>query len=416
MKQQKKASLRSSLNVDCVIVGRGMVGSVLALSLLHHGFSVALIEQKQKQRSTKDPGKAFTLSLGALRQLETLGLGSSVYVEGYPLKKVHVSRIGGHAHLSFVPDEIDEERLGCVIREQNLQNIVTQALESYQKAGSSKLCVFQPDTISEVQWNPSNLKILLASGKRVACCLLIGCDGRFSKIKGSLDTHELLHDYKQHALLFTIQHEAKHEGQAFEHFTPWGACALLPMQEHVSAVVWNLDNQFAKPVIDQPKALLNSLIHHFGWGLGKLKLISKITVYPLSARMPLKILGYRRVILGDAAHAIHPVAGQGLNLGLRDAFFLANKICHARKHGLDYGSATLLEGYQRLRHYDRWLLASFTHSLVKGFQDNLLHRIIPFAWDMGVQAVHVSPRLKRKILLHAAGLDGDSRPLGATVC
>jgi 2-octaprenyl-6-methoxyphenol hydroxylase len=252
---------------------------------------------------------------------------------------------------------------------------------------------------------PSSIRLSLKSGDVLEAALWVGAEGRHSSLKQHVSFGQTRRHYGQHALVFDVAHTEAHGGRAFEHFTPDGPLAFLPLQGKRSAVVWSLSSELALSLKENPEALLHALIQHFGWGLGELTLAGDVSAYPLSLEMPWQTVSPRCLLIGDAAHAIHPVAGQGLNVGLRDVMRLVDHFQKTKERGLDSGSLTVLQAYDQQRKKDRWSMAAVTHALVRGFERPALRRPAAVAWDASVGMIKAFPVLKRRIMRHAMGLD-----------
>lgn len=379
--------------VDVVIIGAGFVGGILALQLLSQGFRVCLVEKKKLKRPSlkESGGRAFALSSGVVEKLKQLSFWDGLDAYASPIKEMQLSRASGGGVLSFSPQSVGLEKVGVVLNEGYLRAHLRKKLLE-KASGDRNFFLVDGDSVTEKSTGLGSVKVFLENGPTFEARLVVNASGRHSSGQGAISW-----DYRQKALVFQVGHTLPHHNVAFEHFAPDGPLAFLPLKGNLSGVVWSLDTKRAEALASQPKILLNSLIQHFGWGLGDLTLSSEILSYPLTLYMPYAVTGHRQVFMGDAAHGIHPVAGQGLNLGLRDAFCLARSCFDLLSVGIDIGSTLALERYARLRGVDRWSMAGLTHLFAKGFQ---LSIAAPF-WDGGTTFLKMLPGLQNKIMRHA---------------
>ena len=239
--------------------------------------------------------------------------------------------------------------------------------------------------------------------KNIFANLLVGADGKFSKVREQANIETITKDYHQTALVFTIKHELSHENYAFEHFMHEGPLAFLPINTHMSAVVWTMSHDKANTI----KGLSNENIcieleKAFGGALGHLEIITKIWSYPLSIVMAKSMARNRVVLIGDAAHGIHPVAGQGLNLGIKDIKDFVKKIGSSFELGLDIGSDSVIRAYGRQRRLDVASISGSSHSIIRLFSNNI--KPVKLLRDTGLRMVNSSPTLKKFFMRKAMGI------------
>lgn len=386
-----------SQQVDLVISGGGPLGCLLAYSLARAGFSLALIERNKPQKIFKGD-RNFAITYASAKTLEKFSLWTELARTAEPIQHILVSQQHGRGTLHYHASEMSVGALGFMVNEKDLKQVLWQAVRK-----EKNIQILTEEEVVQHATDTHTISLELRSKKSLSARLWIGAEGRTSPMRKALCPHALSWAYGQSALSFIVEHTEPHDGRAFEHFTPFGPLAFLPLPRHRSAVVWSLKHQTAKDLLATPKKLLHALIHHFGWGLGHLSLEGDVAHYPLSLLLPWTQAKGRRLIIGDAAHTIHPVAGQGLNLGLRDVFVLTAHLTTLRTLGLDFGFEPYLKTYVKKRRFDHLSMASFTHGLVEGLERKLS---APF-WTLGTSAVKAVPPLKRLITRHAMGLGID---------
>lgn len=383
-------------NLDLLISGSGLIGTSLACALAKTGLRIGLVDPLHPGQKKED-GRLYAISYGSAADLRDWGIWERVEAHVTPIQKIRITQKGGGDGLTYQATDVGVEALGFMVPSLLLQQAVWEQLKTCQD-----ITLLMPDTVKA--WKPDDrgLCVTLESGLAFRTSLLAGAEGRMSRLREAIGGSTLKHPYNQTALVLTVAHSQEHHHIAFEHFTPDGPLAFLPLQGKRSAVVWSLSPARAAALAADPHVLLHALIHHFGWGLGDLRIVSPIQTYPLSLIMPYQTWDVRTVLLGDAAHVIHPLAGQGLNVGLRDVAILSQKIRQAHALGLDIGSITLLEQMGKERRGDHWSMAALTHGLVRLFQwDNpLLNRGVALGF-WGVQ--RFSP-LKKFLTRRAMGV------------
>jgi 2-octaprenyl-6-methoxyphenol hydroxylase len=236
--------------------------------------------------------------------------------------------------------------------------------------------------------------------------LIAACDGRHSPLRRDAAIETIAWDYPQASIVCTVEHALPHRGVAVEHFLPAGPFAILPMTGNRSSIVWTEHAALAPELMALAAApFVVELARRFGDFLGEIAVIGRRWSYPLSLMHARRYAAERLVLVGDAAHVIHPIAGQGLNLGIRDIAALSELIIDARRLGLDIGDSQALEHYQRWRRVDNLILAGVTDGLNRLFSNSFSP--LRLARDMGLAAVDRMPPVKRLLMRHAMGMVGD---------
>ncbi len=384
-KQNKEASFNATRNAtsyDVLIVGGGMVGASLAVALIPLNLKVGLIDAYEfgvaEQPSYDD--RAIALSYGSSLIYKGMGLWDELASKTTPINKIHISDRGhfGAARLSAEQENV--AALGYLAESRILGKLL------YDSLNKSNIELIVPATVSNIEEvddetgdHTSHLKVTLQQGEQrhyLKTKLLVGSDGTQSKVRELSGIGVNRSEYNQAALIANISTEKAHQNQAFERFTETGPIALLPLSDDRCSLVWTHDTSQGSEQLDATLALddeafLKKLGDEFGYRLGRFTKVGKRSSYPLALVTSMQNTAARTVIIGNASHTMHPVAGQGLNLALRDIAVLAELICQYQS--TDLGSEQLLEDYESLRKGDLKTTVRYTDSLVRLFSnDNFL--------------------------------------------
>jgi 2-octaprenyl-6-methoxyphenol hydroxylase len=402
-------------DADVLIAGGGLVGQTLALALDQAGLSVVVADASKPSdtlAATFD-GRAFAIAFASYRMWRALGLGDELDAVAQPIEQIMVTdgrlgegaRRGGPSllHLHFDRAELadHDEPLGLMLEARH----VRLALDAGVRARTS-IKMIQPMSVAAIERDAAGVTATLANGRRVRAPLLVGADGRRSFVRGALGIRTVGWDYKATAIVATIRHEKPHGAVAHEYFLPAGPFAILPLQGERSNIVWAEPRKAAEAVLKMTERdFLAELRRRFGDFLGELSLEGPRFGYPLSLQLAERMVDRRVALAGDAAHGIHPLAGQGLNLGLKDCAALAECVADAVDLGLDAGDVSALERYQRWRRFD-----NVTMALGMEFFDKLFSNDFPplrAARDLGIAAVDAMGPARRFFMRYAGGAAGD---------
>jgi 2-octaprenyl-6-methoxyphenol hydroxylase len=393
---------------DIVIVGGGLNGSALALALAQVGQDVVLVDRMPSEALIADDfdGRGYALALTSQRMLSVLGLWGDLVDHAQPILDIKVSdgRAGEGASPYFVHfdhAEIEEGPMGQMIEDRYLRRALLAAIAAEPRITHLTETVVEDHTVTG-----GEVTAHLNSGTSIVAKLLIGCDGRGSAVARRCGIRRTGWDYKQTALVCAIEHERPHNGTAHQFFMPAGPLAILPLPGNRSSIVWSEERARAEAINALDDAgYLAALRPAFGDFLGEIKLAGGRFSYPLNLTLADRFVDPRVALLGDAAHGIHPLAGQGLNLGLRDVAALAEVLAHAARRGEDIGAINVLQRYQRWRRFDTAELAVATDGINRLFSnDNPLVRSLR---DLGLGVVNAIPSARRGLIRQAAGLTGD---------
>lgn len=393
---------------DALIVGGGLNGPALALALASAGISAVVLDAAPAETRAEPEfdGRAYALSLASRRMLEALGVWPAVADRAQAIERIAVSdgRAGdgpGPFALHFDRNEIDEAAMGAIVEDRWLRAALTGAL-----AATPLVEVLNDARVTAQRVEPGAAEVTLADGRRLRGRLILGCDGRDSGTARRAGIGRIGWDYGQTSLVCAIAHARPHGGVAHQFFMPEGPLAILPLPGDRCSIVWTerRDRAEAIQALD-PDGYLAVLRPRFGDFLGEIGLAGRRHAYPLSLSLAERFVAERVALVGDAAHGVHPVAGQGLNLGFRDVAALAEVLAEARRRGEDIGAAGTLADYQRWRRFDTAALAAATDGVVRLFSnDNPLLRL---GRDLGLGLVDRLPPLRRAMIREAAGITGD---------
>lgn len=394
---------------DIIIAGGGLNGPTLALALAGAGLSVAVVDTRPAQTRTADDfdGRAYALALASQRLLSALGLWAGLAPNSQPILDVKASQGqpgdgAGLFFLHFDSAEIEEGAVGHMLEDRFLYRALLEAMQG-------KVSLLDGLSVTDHEVAPAGVTVTLSDGRALSARLLIGADGRQSSVAGRAGIRRQGHDYGQTALVAAIDHDLPHQGVAQQYFMPTGPLAILPLPGNRSSVVWSETRANAAAISALPDAgFLDVLRPRFGDYLGAIRLAGKRFSYPLSLSLAERYVAPRIVLVGDAAHGVHPLAGQGLNLGLRDVAALAEVLADAARRGEDIGAENVLSRYQGWRRFDATSLALGMDAVNGVFgSDNPL---IAAARGLGMGLVSAVPPLRRGFMRQAAGLSIDPMP------
>ncbi|PZO55788.1 MAG: 2-octaprenyl-6-methoxyphenyl hydroxylase [Alphaproteobacteria bacterium] len=402
-------------DADVILGGGGLVGQTLALALDQAGLSVIVIDAA-KPAETLAPafdGRAFAIAFASYRMWRALGLGDELDQVAQPIEQIMVTdgRLGGRGrqggpsplHLHFDRAELtdSDEPLGLMLEARH----VRMALDRGVKA-RPPIRMIQPMSVTDIARDPAGVTVTLANGETLRAPLLVGADGRRSFVRQAVGIRTIAWDYPVTAIVATIAHEEPHGAVAHEYFLPNGPFAILPLKGNRSNIVWAEPRLAADALLKMNEPdFLAELRLRFGDHLGALALEGPRFGYPLSMQLAERMIDTRVVLAGDSAHGIHPLAGQGLNLGLKDCAALAECIADGVGLGLDPGDVSIIERYQRWRRFDNVSMA-----LGMEFFDKLFSNDIPpiaAARRVGLAAVNAVGPARRFFMKYAGGAAGD---------
>jgi len=391
---------------DMVIGGAGFAGLALAIALrqaLGDSFTVTVADPALASLKSKDP-RASAIAAAARRLFEAIEVWPAVAHEAQPILDMVVtdSKLE-HAirptYLTFGGEVEEGEAFAHMIE----NRLLVDALVDKAKALGIDL---RAGAVTGFDNMPNAIDVDLSGGETISARLLVGADGARSQIReqAGIATHGW--NYDQSAIVCTVAHERDHDGRAEEHFLPAGPFAILPLTGKRSSIVWTETAREAERIVALPDGEFHAeLEKRFGLKLGDLQVVGARRAFPLGLFTARSFIGERLALIGDAAHIIHPIAGQGLNMGLRDVAALAEAVADAARLGLDIGAPDVLERYQRWRRFDTMTMGAATDGLNRLFSNN--SDMLRLARDVGLGLVERMPALKRMFIREAAGFTGE---------
>ncbi len=394
--------------VDVCVVGAGPVGGSLACLLAERGIATAVVDRAAlpPMEHPDFDGRAYAIAAGSRRVLESAGLWARLPFPAGPIRDIRVSdgkvgRPASRLFLHFDSAEANAEAFGWMVEARSLRMALNARM-----AELPQLSVHAPADV-QVNRTAEGCVVRIAGGETFAARLVIAAEGRQSALREQAGIRVTRLPYGQTGIVCAIAHELPHNGTALEHFLPAGPFAQLPMAPtegapHLSAIVWTeRDVQARRLVAMDDAGFTREAARRLGDHLGQIRLLGRRWHYPLGALIAHRWIDTRLALVGDAAHGIHPIAGQGLNLGFRDVAALSELLVEAVTLGEDPGNSALLRRYQAARRPDTMLMLAATDGLDRLFSTN--NPLIRAARDIGIASVHRMPRLKRMFMQKAMG-------------
>jgi 2-octaprenyl-6-methoxyphenol hydroxylase len=395
-------------DADIVIVGGGLNGPALGLALAQGGLRVVVVDARPAAARAEVgfDGRAYALAIASKRLLSVIGVWGLLADRVQPIPKIKASdgvvgRGPAPFFLTFDAAELEEGPMGFMAEDRHLYAAFLGAM------ADAGVTLISGETVVSQEVTAQGVAVTLASGRQISASVLVGCDGRASGVAARAGIGRTGWGYGQTALVTAVAHAADHQGVAQQYFMPSGPLAILPLPGgHLSSIVWSEADAQAKAI----QALsdgdyLEALRPRFGDFLGDISLAGERFTYPLSLTLANSFVVPRVALVGDAAHGVHPIAGQGLNLGLRDVGALAQVLIEAARRGEDIGAVDVLERYQTWRRFDSTALALGMDGVNRLFSND--NPVLRLGRDLGMGLVNAVPGLRRGFMRQAAGLSGE---------
>jgi 2-octaprenyl-6-methoxyphenol hydroxylase len=347
-------------------------------------------------------GRSSAIAYGSHQALNALGLWPEIAAEAEPILEIRVADDNSPLFLHYDHRDLGAAApLGYIVENRVLRRVLVERTRSL-----GSLSLLAPVSVCSVETSPYAAVAVLSDGQRLAAPLIIAADGQHSRRRRAAGIGTVEWRYRQTGIVTTVRHERPHCGIAVEHFLPAGPFAILPMTGNRSSIVWTEEAELATRLVALADIdFAAEIAARFGDFLGIIEPVGPRWAYPLGLMLAERYVADRLALVGEAAHVIHPIAGQGLNLGIRDVAALAELVIDTRRLGLDIGDADLLGRYQRWRRFDALALAAVTDGLNRLFSNTI--GPLRLARDLGLAAVHRLPALKRLLMRDAMGLAGD---------
>ncbi|MBN07579.1 MAG: 2-octaprenyl-6-methoxyphenyl hydroxylase [Rhodospirillaceae bacterium] len=387
---------------DTLIVGGGPVGGSLACALASAGISSVVVDRVPAAEllAPNFDGRATAVAQGPKKMLEQIGVWQALGTEVAPIRDIRVADGRSNLFLHYDHADVREDALGYMVENQHLRHAVLTAVTD-----APAIMYLAPNEIDALEHSETAVIARLKGGDHITAPLIIGADGRNSFVRDHAGLELTQWPYHQSGIVCTIAHEEPHHNIAHEHFYPAGPFAILPLTGNRSSIVWTESEVDAADIMALPDDdFIWELTQRAGDFMGALEVVGPRWSYPLSLQYTKTSTAPRLALAGDAAHGVHPIAGQGLNMGLRDVAALAEVLADARRLGLDIGSTQVLRKYDRWRRFDNTMMLAATDVLNRLFSNDIAP--IRMARDLGLAAVNRIGPLKQFLMRQAMGLTG----------
>ena len=393
---------------DIIVIGGGINGQVMSLAAAHAGFSVALIDQnKFVEDSLREfDGRAYAIAFSSVQMMKNLNFWKTIEETAQPILNIKVShgtieKGPASATLQFNNADIEESPMAQMLEDRFLR----QCLNIEIKKNALITLIEQRKVIDLIDFK-QHKNLILDNNLELQASLIVASDGIDSPISKKIGIKKTGWKYQQLGLVCAIEHEYSSDNTAYQYFLPEGPLAILPIKNNTASIVWTENIQNALTISEMNDAeYLSVLRHRFGDFLGQLKLTGRRISFPLKLSISEKYVSDRFAVIGDAAHGYHPIAGQGLNAGMRDIAALLDVISSARDRGEDFSSINVLNRYQEWRRFDNQTLGFATDNLNKIFSS--YNPLFGSLKNLGMKAIEKSNYAKRAFMRQAAGLNGE---------
>lgn len=392
------------LNTDVLIIGGGLVGGLSACALARGGVDVVVVDADDPKTLLKAEydGRCSAIARSVHNAFVALDLWPHMEKEAGVIEDIRVTDGASSLFLHFDSLDLTGMPFGYMLENRTVRKALLKVLPKLEHA-----TYLAPLRVESLERSASQVNATLSDGTTITAKLVIGADGRGSWVRKHANIDVTKWSYDQTAIVCTVETEKPHLGVAQEHFLPNGPFAILPMPGHKSSIVWTERSDTAPVMMGlSDEDFQSELASRFGDYLGEIKVLGKQRwSYPLTLQFAKRSIDQRLALVGDASHGMHPVAGQGFNMGARDACALAELVIATKKLGLDVGAGRVLEDYDQWRHFDNHVMLASTDALVKLFSNNF--GPVKFARDLGLALVDRIPAAKKFFTKSAMGLIGE---------
>lgn len=387
-------------NSDIIIVGGGLAGMTQSLLLGNAGFKVICLDQGSIISQIKTDERTTAISYGSAKIFEQAGIWQDIEPHGCPIKDIKILDGNSPILLDFDISDINQDAMGWIVDNAILRQTMAKAIQK-----NKNITHIENTSVADFKITENHAEIILENGKSYSAKLIIGADGRQSKTRDYMKVGAKQWSYNQTALIAVITHQNPHNHIAIEHFRAEGPFAILPMNNdktgnHRSAIVWTLHNGDTQPFIENDTLFITAMRERFPDFYGDIIATGKRQAYPLNLIHAYNYVTPRMVLIADAAHGIHPIAGQGLNLGLRDTDALTKILINNKDK--DIGNIEILKQYETARRIDNTAMVAATDILNRLFSNNL--KTVHFARSMGLKIIEKIPFAKKFLMTTAMGL------------
>ncbi|MFB0990732.1 MAG: UbiH/UbiF/VisC/COQ6 family ubiquinone biosynthesis hydroxylase [Rhodospirillales bacterium] len=410
MVASKNSKSSDLVSCDILIIGGGLVGAAQAIALAQTGVDVAVIDQIDPQSGLKAgfDGRTSAIALATQRVLQNIGVWGKLGSDPAPIKDIRVTDGPSLFFLHYDHRDLGDDPFGYMVENRHMRRALMARL-----AELPNIQMIAPAQVQSLNRTSEVSEAHLGDGRNVKAQLVIAAEGRRSPTRSAAGISLTHWSYKQTAIVCSVRMEHSHDFIAHEHFLPAGPFAILPLNGddpknlgNMASIVWTERDDLADVMVGlDDHEFKFEFDQRFGEFLGKTEIVGPRWSYPLSLQFAETCTAERLALIGDASHGMHPIAGQGLNMGLRDVAVLAEVICDAKNVGADYGSPEILKNYERWRRFDNTMMLAATDFLSRLFSNNITP--IKLARDLGLAAVNQLPGLKKIFMRHAMGEIGE---------
>jgi len=393
---------RDIVETDVLVVGGGLAGSALGAALAGTGVSAVVVDRADPKilKNQKLDGRVTAIAFATKRMFDAMGVWGAMQKDAAPIEDIRIVDGASPLILHYDHREVGDDPLGWMVENGTLRRALLDGA-----ARGQGIRYLAPESIVRLERGETGVEAQLGGGQVLRARLAVAADGRDSETRDAAGIRCTRWSYGQTAIVLVVEHEAPQDFVAVEHFRPAGPFAILPMKGKRSAVVWTEPDRRVPGLLALPDDEFDAeLAKRFGDFRGRVRTVSPRLAYKLRFSHAERYCAERLALVADAAHALHPVAGQGINVGFRDVAVLAEKLVEAKARGEDLGGAALLDAYERARRVDVFAMAVATDGIVKLFSNDILP--LRLARDLGLGLVERLPPLKRLFMRHAMGTLG----------
>jgi 2-octaprenyl-6-methoxyphenol hydroxylase len=384
------------MNADVIIVGGNYSGLSLAAALGAAGLDVVVLERGPKKLARFD-GRTLAVSFRSMQMLQKAGVGDLIEKDACPMLDIRIADQGSTAHLDFDHKEVGNNPFGWIIENHLFHRALNARLSKIKSVR-----IISSAAVKSYEFNDPLAQVTLEDKRIFKAPLIIGADGRNSSCRAAAGIPVYGWKYRQTAIACVIHHSEPHHNIAVEHFQPGGPFATLPMTKKRSSIIWTEKTATADALMKMSeRAFTQTLQAKVEDWLGKIKLAGARFAYPLALQHAKSYIAPRLALIGDAAHSIHPIAGQGFNLGMGDIEVLTDELSRGVRLGLDPGNPEILRRYEKRRKFDNGNMVLMTDGLVRLFSNSIPP--VEAARRVGLGAVQALPPLKRFFMRTAMG-------------
>tara|TARA_R110000751_G_scaffold7942_2_gene32237 strand:+ start:21041 stop:22327 length:1287 start_codon:yes stop_codon:yes gene_type:complete len=397
-----KMTTNDVLHFDVIILGGGLAGASMAMALAHGGLRSVVIDRENPQTllAANHDGRTCAIAAASRAVLDVTGVWQYMQADAQPISDIRIADGKSPLYLHYDHRDVGSEALGYIVENRVTRQALYRAMDE-----NDLVTLIAPASVATIARTSANMVLTLDDGRHVCAPLAIGAEGRNSLLRKWAGIKTYSWQYDQSAIVCTVKHERPHHGVAVEHFLPAGPFAILPMTENRSSIVWTESTAMANYLVGQSEDVFVDELHQrFDGYLGDLDVIGPRFCYPLGLQHAYQYCDARLALIGDAAHGMHPIAGQGLNMGIRDVAALAEILINARRLGRDIGMQDVLAEYEQWRRFDNTVMLAVTDVTNRLFSNDLAP--VRFARDAGLAVVQKMTPLKRTFMSHAMGYAG----------